>query len=443
LELRPFSALSARWDITSLRDLRHYGDTTSVGVVAETERNRLLGMDVGLERERNMSTSFSFAPTISAWIKPRADIGASYSMSRDPNSQSLLRTRDSIGAYRLPRRLGNSQSLNLGASVDFARAIVLYTSDSSFMRRVANSVQVVDLSWNRSLISAFDGTPFTPPLSYQFGLGGADRFTQIGDRRAASAGLTNSFGASNGIALPLGLRLSNRYQRSNTRNWTRRVNNTLGISDAQNISFPDAAVQWTYRPPQKLQRFVSSVGGQVASRKTTSTTFTPAEGASPSQRSSSESHSLPLNGSVTWGFGGGFSTTAGYSTSERRDQLPDRSFRLGTSREFSTDVGKPITLPASWSLKQPIRTHLGFSRSRTAAFIFNNSSAEAGARRSRLSDNGRHTVTLNMDTEVAENLSFSLTGSRSVNFDETFNRRFTQMVVTAVLNLSFFAGELR
>ena len=443
LELRPFSALSARWDITSLRDMRHYDDRTSVGLIAETERQRFLGLDVGLERERNMSTSFSFTPSISAWIKPRADLSASYTMSRDPNSQSLLQTRDSVGAYRLPRRLRNSQTLNLGAGVDFARAIVLYTSDSNFMRRVADRVQVVELSWSRSLISAFDGTPFTPPLSYQFALGGSDDFTQIGDRRAASAGLTNSFGASNGIALPLGLRLSNRYQRNDTRNWTRRVNNTLGVTDAQSVNFPDAAVQWTYRPPQKLQRFVSSVGGQVATRKTTARTFTPPEGASPAQRSFSESRSLPVNGSVTWGFGGGFSTTAGYSTSERRDELADRSLRLGTSREFSTDVGKQLTPPSSWSLKQPIRTHLGFSRSRSASFIFNNSSAEAGTRRSRLSDNGRHTVTLNMDTEVAENLSFSLTGSRSVNFDETFNRRFTQMVVTAVFNLGFFAGELR
>jgi len=30
-----------------------------------------------------------------------------------------------------------------------------------------------------------------------------------------------------------------------------------------------------------------------------------------------------------------------------------------------------------------------------------------------------------------------------VNFDNQYNRRFTQLVMTAVLQLQFFAGELR
>ena len=443
LELRPVQALSARWDITSLRDLRHYGDTTAVGVVAESERNRLMGMDIGLERERNMSASLSFQPVISAWIKPRVDLGASYTMSRDPNSQSLLRTRDSVGAYRLPRRLSNQQNVNLGTSIDLARAIVLYTSDSNFVRRLANSIQAIDVSWNRNLMSQFDGTPFTPPLRYQLAVGGIDDFVRIGDRYAASAGITTSLALNNGLALPFGLRLSNRYQKTNNTNWTRRVNNTLGLAEAQSVNFPDAALQWNYRPPLAMLPYVANVGGQIASRRTTTTTFTPPEGASPAQRSWTQTRSLPLNGSVTWGFFGGVSTTAGYSTSERRDELPDNSLRLGKSKEFSADVGKPLTLPASWNVQAPLRTHVGFSRSRTSSFIYNNSSEATATRQSRLSDNGRHTITINMDTDVAENLTFSLTGSRSVTFDETYNRRFTQTVLTAVLNLSFFAGELR
>ena len=450
LELRPVQALSARWEITSLRDLRHYNNNCNasptddcVGRVAEGERNRLFGTDIGLERERNMSASFSFQPIISAWIKPRADMSALYTMSRDPNSQSVLRTRGTEGAFRLPRRLSNQQNVSLGTSVDLARAIVIYTSDSNFIRRIANSIQAIDISWNRNLMSQFDGTPFTPPLQYQFAIGDISDFIRVGDRYAASAGHTNSFAVNNGISLPLGLRVSNRYQKTDNTNWTRRVNNTLGLAHAQAVNFPDAALQWTYRPPQSMLRYVANVGGQIATRRTTTTTFTPPEGASAAQRSWSQTRSLPVNGSVTWGFFGGLSTTAGYSTSERRDELPDNSLRVGTSKELSADVGKPLTLPASWNVTSPLRTHVGFSRSQTASFIFNNSSEETATRQSRLSDNGRHTITVNMDTDVAENLTFSLTGSRSVNFDETYNRRFTQLVITAGLNLSFFAGELR
>ena len=441
LEFRPAQALSARWDITSTRDMRHYPDTTTVARIAEGERERLLGVDLGLERERSMSASFNFAPVISAWIKPRADASATYTLSRDPNARSVLRVGDNSGAFRLPRRLGNQQSMGLGTSVDLARAIVIYTSDSSFMRRIANSLQVVDVSWNRSLVSAFDNAPFTPPLRYQFAIGGAEDFLRVGNRNASSAGHTNSFQVSNGIALPLGLRVSNRYQKTNNQNWTRRPNNTFGTTQAASINFPDAALQWTYRPPI-LTRIISSVGGQIATRRNTATTFTPAENSgSGDQRSWSRTSSLPINGSITWGFGGGFSTTGGFSKSDREDELPDNSKRLGTTREMSADVGKPLTLPASWNVAAPLRTHLGYSRSQSSSFI--SSSSGGVQKRSRLSDNGRHTITVNADTDVAENLTFSLTASRSVNFDRNFDRRFTQTVVTAVLNLSFFAGELK
>ncbi len=46
----------------------------------------------------------------------------------------------------------------------------------------------------------------------------------------------------------------------------------------------------------------------------------------------------------------------------------------------------------------------------------------------------------NADTDVAENMTFSLQGSRVVTFDRNFNRRFVQTVITAVFQLQFFAG---
>ena len=246
---------------------------------------------------------------------------------------------------------------------------------------------------------------------------------------------------NNGIALPLGLRLSNRYQKTDNQNWTRRPNNTFGTTQATSTSFPDAALQWTYRP-RFLTTVISSVGGQIASRRSTAKTFTPSENAgSGDQRSWSQTTSLPINGSITWAFGGGFSTTGGFSTSDREAELPDNSKRLGKTREMSADVGKPLTLPASWNVSAPLRTHLGYSRSLSSSFISSNSGGIQ--KQSRLSDNGRHTITVNADTDVAENLTFSLTASRSVNFDRNYDRRFTQTVVTAVLNLSFFAGELK
>ncbi len=65
------------------------------------------------------------------------------------------------------------------------------------------------------------------------------------------------------------------------------------------------------------------------------------------------------------------------------------------------------------------------------------------SRESRLTDNGRRAFSFSADTDVAENLTSSFVYSRVASFDENLNRRFTQTVLSAVLQLQFFGGELR
>ena len=60
-----------------------------------------------------------------------------------------------------------------------------------------------------------------------------------------------------------------------------------------------------------------------------------------------------------------------------------------------------------------------------------------------LTDNGRRAFSFSADTEVAENLSSSFVFSRVESFDLNLNRRFTQTVLSAVLHLQFFGGELK
>jgi hypothetical protein len=67
----------------------------------------------------------------------------------------------------------------------------------------------------------------------------------------------------------------------------------------------------------------------------------------------------------------------------------------------------------------------------------------AAGKRSRLADNGREAININADADVAENLTFSVNGARIITFDNNLNRRFSQIVFTAVLQVSFFAGEIK
>jgi transcriptional accessory protein Tex/SPT6 len=62
---------------------------------------------------------------------------------------------------------------------------------------------------------------------------------------------------------------------------------------------------------------------------------------------------------------------------------------------------------------------------------------------SRLADAGRQAITFNAETDVADNVTFSLQSARIVTFDNNLNTRLTQIVLSATLQISFFAGTLK
>jgi hypothetical protein len=456
LEFRPFAALSARWGVSSLRDLRDYRDpltgtrdtlSLDVAQVAARERDGFLGLDVGLERERTMNSSVSIAPAVASWLRPRMDFGTTYSMLRDPNARSLLRvgTGDSTGAYRLPRRLNNSQTFTAAATVDLGKALIVHTPDSSIVRRVAGAFQPVDVTFNRSLQSFYDGTPVTPGLGYQFAFGGQDDFRRLGGRLASSAGVSSNFAVNSTFALPFGTSISNRYTRQTTRTWTRLQDSLQRPVDGRVVTFPSLSLRWNYRPPQLLQRVLTSVGANASVERTLGSSFAPSivqGGDNQNERSRSTRERLPINGSIAWAFAGGFTTNGSYEVGRTEEERPGSS-NFGRTHSMQLDVGKTLPLPKSWNMSDRLNTRVSFQRSQTRNFA-RNLSAGAGVASTRpIADNGRQSINLNADTRVSEALTFSFVGSRIVNFDNQYNRRFTQLVMTAVLQLQFFAGELR
>ena len=84
--------------------------------------------------------------------------------------------------------------------------------------------------------------------------------------------------------------------------------------------------------------------------------------------------------------------------------------------------------------------HLGFQQTTAQSDVSN---GLAAGLQSRLADNGRRAITLNADTDIAQNLTFSLQSAQIVTFDNTLNRKLTQIVLSAILQFKFFAGEMR
>jgi hypothetical protein len=110
------------------------------------------------------------------------------------------------------------------------------------------------------------------------------------------------------------------------------------------------------------------------------------------------------------------------------------------NRDVNVEIAKPWTAPPSWKLKSDIRTRVSYQNTHGDNFVLNPLTL---SRESRLTDNGRRAFSVSADTDVAENLSSSFVFSRVESFDKNLNRNFTQTVLSAVLHLQFFAGDLK
>ncbi len=439
LEFRPTNAFTARWDFVSLRDLRDYGDTTAASRAVTERRSQLLGANVGLERERSLMTSLGFAPQRSQWFKPRADFGTQYGMLRDPNVVSFTGT--SFGntvTDSLPRRITVSQNLGGGVTIDLGRALTIYSGDSSLARRVAKVFAPLDITVNRSLLSAFDGAANGSSLPLQFGFGGVDAFRRANGELAATTGLTQTLAATQSFLFPGNIAFLNRYQRTTTRSWTRRLEDDQSVADGAQTVFPNVSLRWNWTPPAVILPYVKSLGANAGYVRTLATSFLPgdANGLRPELRGS-RVRSIPLNSTVAWGFGGGLTTSGAYTLTNRVDSLPG-SVADGKTEEMSVDLGRAFKLPKSlgFTVENDIRARIGWQLTRASTYI--NDLARLGS--SRLADNGRSAISFNADTDLSETVVFTLQGSRVVTYDNNFNRRATHLVLSTVFQVQFF-GE--
>jgi hypothetical protein len=455
-ELRPFQTMSARFSVSTLRDLRDYGDSTGVAVLAGAERQRFLGLDVGMERERQMSAAISIAPPLAPWVRPRIDFTANFSLLRDPNARNIVRGpgegggpldpdaaldgSDDAGGFHLPRRFSNGQGLAVTASVDIPRAISLYTGDSSALRSLGKVLSPVDIQWRRDLRSAFDAVGFDPSLGYQLALGGDDDFRESQGVLATSAGVSHNLVLSHSLFLPLGFVVTDRYSRVHSTSWSRVVD-VQTVLDAEQEIFPDLSLRWNYSAPQSLRDLFTSIGAQVGTRITRAKSFQPITGGATDIfgegiRVEQELKQYPLSGSVSWSFLGGFSTNAGWTRADRRE-LRSGGLIVGSQNDLTADVAKAFPLPRSWKLQSNLlRTRVGYQSSHTQSFFVQEDT------RRRVTDNGRWALSLNADSDVSETLSLSLLLMRVLTYDNAYDRRFSQTVFSVVFHLNYGVGEM-
>ena len=432
VEFHPLPSVTARWDALSLRDLRDYGGVTPTAIAAERERVDWAGVDVGLERERVMGATIRVAPAPESWLRPRFELASGYSMLRDPNAPGV--EAPGSEGLRLARRFGNSQRASASAVVDLPR-ITGGLPEDSWARSAARFLGAIDLSIGRDQLSAYDAAPLTPGWRYQFGLAEFDDVREIGSVLATTAGAGTRYAASNTLTLPFGATIAQRMQRTDSRHYSRRLVDRLTVVDGEQLVYPDVTFRWSGQPVA-LAWLLTSMSATLRAVHTRQSFVSPSETPGrPLERRATRFRTYPATLTLV-GPGDDLAVTLGFTRSDRSDSLPG-SAGESRSTDGSASITKAFPLPGSWNLPGGLRTQLSYQRTETRSYVSN---LAATSLRSRLTDNGRNAISLNADTNLADDVSFSLQASRVVTFDRNFNRRFTQTLISAVLNIQFFGG---
>ncbi|MBL0170171.1 MAG: cell surface protein SprA [Gemmatimonadaceae bacterium] len=452
LEFRPTVGLTGSVDARQVLDLRDYrslalgADSTDRRQAAAAERLRVLGASVGLEQERTLTSGILFQPQTSSWVQPRLDFRSTFRLSKDPNARALLREGDSTGAFRLPQRLGAVQSLTAGTQLQLGRLLMARGSDKSLVHKFGKMFAPADLTWQRDITSNYDNTVYDPGLGYQLGLGGIESFRGLTNNRLAStAGRVQSFSAIGALNLPLSINVQSRFERGTTETWTRRVlDGFQALITSKRRTYPDVNVRWSWRPTHftKVISMVSINGRYVVSEQET---MVPNETGGLADRSRTTSRSQPIFGSITWKFLGDLTTNGSMDRTHSEDARPG-SLTLSDTRKMSFDLARNVPLPKKWNTRTgKMRLRMSYQSEETVATVGGATDAALATEPtfSVLTNNGRRAFNLNADTDLSELLTFSLTGSQILTFDRNYNRRLSNMVLSVVFRLRFFAGELK
>lgn len=454
LAFRPTPGVSADFAARQLLDLRDYrldgtyADNVDRGQAAHAARMRLLGADVGLERERSFTSALRMRPSVSDWVKPSLDFTSSFALSRDPNARTLLRMRDSTGAFRLPQRFGVVSSLSLGTTFDPGRILVRRSDNAGWMRRIGGMIEPFDFQWQRGLTSNYDNTAFNPGSAYQLGLGGVNSFRGVDARLATTAGRMRRTVAVGSLNLPLAFRLQARVESGTNEMWTRRLMDGFQalITSSQTVH-PDISLRWNWRP-RRIQKVISMLYVDAGYTKTEQETTIPNETGGLADRGRLVASRKPISASVTWAFLGDLITSV-RTSSESREDLRPGSIISGNTERRSVSVARTFTLPESWNTRNgQLRASASYDSEENSSVVagttvaLGNGSSQFGVP-TVLTNNGRRALNINANTDLSELLTFTLTGSRVVSFDRAYNRQTTNVILSMVLQIRFFSGTLR
>ena len=445
-DLRPLRSLTAGVTWSQVRDLRDYGDSTTMGVLAGQDARRLLGLNVGFESRRSVGTRLAFQPVLAAWLRPRVSLVSQFGLNRDPNARTAERLiGDTLGAFRMPMAFQNQRTADFGLSVDFARFARNFAGDSSLLTALFDRLNPIDLSSRTDRRSQFSQRGLTPDLGYQLALGGTNAFRYYGGQLADAASESRDVRASGGVRLPLGLSMTSDYGWSRALSWARRRD---GQSETQQteLDWPSVTGRWVWSPRQAFVRSVITNVSASASYRVRETESLlsvleggdlSAGGGGPALVTTQLTRAAPLSLTVSWA--PRIISTVSYTTS-RSENIQTGNVSRNNGTETGASVSFSFRVPQQViPLKSDVRTAFRYSNSQNLGCITSAGDSTCVP----ISDSRRTQLNLTMDTDMPPNVSAGIGISYILTEDARVNRKFAQFVFTASVTVNFSAGEIR
>ncbi len=439
VDFLPLTGLQLRVDASSQRDLRDYGDSTTIGRLLRQQRRTFLGQTVGVETQRTVNTFLNVTPQLTAWLRPRANFASSFSFNRDPNGRNPVRElADTAGAFRVPAAFANSRRMDLGLQFDARRFGQQVFGDSAGVTKLLGRLTNIDVSYGRGRTSSFNQAPFIPSLGYQLALGG---FRRHGGILAGSASDNWNVNAAGNVVFVLGMRINLNYRRTGGVAWVRRADQQTPLRTGSR-EWPSATVTWNYTPsPSALRRVLTSLAAQLGYRE--QQTFSeqlafaggPSEGGASFTRGTERSVRPAL--AVTWRRG---ITTSFDVSRTSSDQLNAGNLFHTARHQQAAGLAFVFRPPAKLiRLKNDIRATARYSVTDNTACL-----RSAGQAQCVSYVDSRQTQTqLTLDTDLPPTLSAGFQMANLVNDERQANRRTSQLVITAFVELHTSVGQIR
>jgi hypothetical protein len=432
LTWEPLGMLALTGDLTSTRDLRVYPDSTSLGRLAYQERRFMLGVPVGVERDRTLTTSLALTPRLTSWLRPRFTTSSSFLLSRTLDSRPPVQVDGDSGAFILPQTLNNSRGREIAVALDLSRALRGIWGDSSGFGKAVSRVRPVDFSSRLSRSSTYDLAAFDPNLGFMLGLGGRDRFLNHEGESARGAAETRSATIASGADLPLGFTATISYSLTRTDRF-QLVGGGFSETVTRQREWPVGNLRWTRtfgRGPLTL------VAAGAGLRRRYGTSTQPSGGGSVATSAIS---SYALTPDLQLSFRNGLALSMSLGTRSQRTENNGNATELDQD-DLTGSLNYSFALPTAISrVRKQVRSTLTALSSKTLTCLEQRDDPECIV----VSDVRRQEVRGGLDTDLLKTVSGGLQFGYSISDARHVSRRTSQLFLMLTFQLSLYAGDYR